>query len=97
MFIETTYFHTIQKNHFCILTYVISYAFQTQPLLTLQNQLNMQIVTLLLRIPLRDPTSRISLESPPNESLSDEDLLPKPLIPPTTFNNDSTNFSSNDS
>ena len=47
-FKKITDFVIIQKNHFCTLTYVISCAFQTQPILTFQNQLNMQIPTLLL-------------------------------------------------
>ena len=51
-FIETTYFLIIQKNHFCTLTYEISCAFQTEPILTFQNQLNMRIVPLPLLIPM---------------------------------------------
>ena len=51
MFIGATSSLLAQKNHFCNLTCVISCAFQTQPILTFQNQVNMQIVTPLLLIP----------------------------------------------
>ena len=51
-FKETTLFLIIQKNHTCTLIFAISCGFQTQPIITIQNQLNTQIVIPSVLIPM---------------------------------------------